>query len=110
MSRPQTATRRTSDAREQGGNQNKISGPRRSIYASNGERIGDVQELDGKYIARDRAGTVIDAFDVMQDAIGAITDQATLVAYTDAFRKLCNDVMRRTSEQRRSTREDDEHD
>jgi hypothetical protein len=52
-------------------NQAKVT-PRRSVYDHAGtERIGDVQECDGGFIARGRQGDVIGTFDSLDGAARA---------------------------------------
>jgi hypothetical protein len=43
--------------------------PRRSVYANAGaDRIGDVQEQDDGFVARDRQGRILGTFDSMAAA------------------------------------------
>jgi hypothetical protein len=43
------------------GNQNKINNTRQSVYDGQ-DRLGDVQERDGEFVARDRQGNIIGIF------------------------------------------------
>lgn len=49
--------------------------PRRSIYDGQ-DRLGDVEQLDGEYIARDRRGNSLGRFDSALEAANAISKAA----------------------------------
>jgi hypothetical protein len=57
------------------GNQTKTAKTRQSVYDGQ-ERLGDVEQRDADFIARDRRGRVIGVFDSESVAVDAIEREA----------------------------------
>jgi hypothetical protein len=52
---------------------------RRSIYDGQ-ERLGDIQQSGGEFVARDRSGQVIGRYDSAADAINVVCERARAAA------------------------------
>jgi hypothetical protein len=59
------------------GNQTELAPfPRRSVYDSAADRIGDIQEQDQRFLARDRQGRALGTFASQSEAADAIEREA----------------------------------
>jgi hypothetical protein len=66
------------------GNQTKIVAARRSVYVGR-DRIGDVAQREGGFVARDRAGRIIGTFNSALEAADAVSAAVERITYADAF-------------------------
>jgi hypothetical protein len=66
------------------GNQAKSVEARQSIYSGR-DRIGDVAQREGGFVARDRAGRIIGTFNSALEAADAVSAAVERITYPDAF-------------------------